>query len=142
MKKRFLLTPTIIIAFFIVGCKDKNTNIFVDEKECSSSHGPKIEFLETTHNFDTISTANGGKYIFHYSNIGDQPLVISNVLTNCGCLSTHWSPAPLQPGKSDSISIQITTHHLGNLMKAVVIRSNAKNEPVVTLRMTGYVVQQ
>ena len=142
MKKRFLLIIIIITATLIVGCKGKSTNNVVDEKYHNSSHGPKIEFRETTHNFDTINITNGGKYIFHYSNIGDQPLVISNVLTNCGCLTTRWSPTPLQPGESDSISIQITTRHLGNLMKAVVIRSNAINEPVVTLRISGYVIQQ
>ncbi len=132
----------IVCAFAFISCKDKKTSIIVCERENDSLRGPKIEFLETTHNFDTINTIDGGRYSFCYSNTGDRPLVISKVLTNCGCLSTHWSSEPLKPGKCDTISIQITTRNLGNLMKAVVIKSNAVNEPVVTLRMTGYVVRE
>ena len=133
---------SIIVVCILISCKGKNSNVFVCKTEDNSFHGPKIEFLEITHDFDTINTKDGGFYVFRYNNTEDQPLVISDVLTNCGCISTQWSPEPLISGQGDSISIQITTQHLGNLMKAVVIRSNAVNESVVTLRMTGYVVQK
>ncbi len=142
MKKKLFWAFIMIAMCILTSCKDKNTIAVVREKANDPSCGPKIEFSETTHDFGTINTKDGGFYVFHYSNIGDQPLIVSDVLTNCGCLSTQWSPEPLNPGQSDSISIQITTQQLGNLMKAVVIRSNAANEPVVTLRMTGKVVKE
>jgi len=142
MKKKLIWASIMIAMCIITSCKDKSTNVVVRKKVNDSFCGPKIEFLETTHDFGTINTKDGGFYVFHYSNTGDQPLMVSDVLTNCGCLSTQWSQEPLNPGQSDSISIQITTRQLGNLMKAVVIRSNAANEPVVTLRMTGKVVKE
>lgn len=99
-------------------------------------------YYETDHyNIDTIDTQKGGKIVFHYTNEGKTPLIITNVLTSCGCIEKIWNPEPLPFGQSDSIVIRIRTHELGQIQKAVVVKNNSINNPIATIRFEGYVIK-
>lgn len=137
---KFYTILSLFFACFIVSCNENESKeeVKLIETTFSLGTGPVISFDKVKHNFDTISYVDGGQCVFHYTNTGDQPLVISTILTNCGCVTTQWSQEPLLPGGNDSIILNISSRGVGNIMRAVVVKSNAINEPAVTLRMSGY----
>lgn len=72
----------------------------------------EMTFAETNVNLGTIKEVNGDvSHDFSFTNTGDKPLLIKNVITSCGCTSAKWSKEAYQPGEKGSI--RMTYHPKG-----------------------------
>jgi len=90
--------------------------------------GAKIVFTEETHDFGDISQGDKVTYTFAFQNAGNEPLVLSNVLTSCGCTATDWPRDPIAPGKESSITVNFnSTGKMGQQNKVITVMSNAIN---------------
>ena len=66
----------------------------------------KLEFDKTTHDFGDIQIEDGSvKCQFNYTNVGDAPVVIHEIISSCGCTTPKWSKAPIKPGEKGSIEV-------------------------------------
>ena len=76
----------------------------------------ELTFTETSHDFGAINEADGEvHYDFHFTNTGNAPLVIKQVITGCGCTSAKWSEKPYAPG--DKGVIRVSYHPEGRKME-------------------------
>lgn len=88
----------------------------------------EIKFEETMHNFGDIHQGDVVNYIFKFKNTGKAPLIISNVLTQCGCTVPEWPKEPILPGKKGEIKATFNSAgKSGAQNKVVTIQSNASN---------------
>lgn len=104
------------------------------------SQKAKIEFETTSHNFGTISE-NGGKaiYDFAFKNIGNAPLILTNVRAGCGCTTPEWNRQPVAPGESGHIKVSYDPKNRpGSFVKSITVNSNAENS-VISLTIRGNV---
>ncbi|MGC8823512.1 MAG: DUF1573 domain-containing protein [Bacteroidales bacterium] len=99
----------------------------------------KMVFAESEHDFGTIAEGSVAEFAFVFRNVGNEPLVISNVQTSCGCTVPAWSQEPVKKHEQGVVKIHYNTHILGSFKKTVVVHSNAANSPV-TLTIKGTVV--
>lgn len=113
------------------------TTVFAGEK------GPKIHFLEKTHDFGVIKEANGPvSYEFEFENKGDEPLIIISVNASCGCTRPEYSDEPIKPGKKSKIKVTYNpAGRPGEFERKVKIRSNDEKKRIV-LRVTGVVIPE
>ncbi|MEO9964589.1 MAG: DUF1573 domain-containing protein [Reichenbachiella sp.] len=92
--------------------------------------GPFIEFAESSYDFGDIEQGDKVEYTFEFTNTGDAPIVISNVLTTCGCTASSWPREPILPGASSKIEVTFNSAgKIGHQNKVVTIMSNATNNP-------------
>ena len=104
--------------------------------------GPKIEFKEETINYGEVEKGkDDGIRIFEFTNTGDQPLIITNAKSSCGCTVPEWSKEPIAPGGKGQIKVQYNMNP-GPISKTITIESNAVNKPngMVPLRIKGTVI--
>ncbi|GEM_PF-101039 len=111
---------------------------------CSPAHSGekkagKMIFAETEHDFGTIAEGSVAEFAFVFRNVGNEPLVISNVQTSCGCTVPAWSQEPVKKHEQGVVKIHYNTRILGSFKKTIVVHSNAANSPV-TLTIKGTVV--
>ena len=69
----------------------------------------KIEFkaVDNTIDYGTVYKGeDSGKRVFEFKNTGDAPLIITNVVSTCGCTVPTKPTQPIMPGKSDKIEVQ------------------------------------
>ncbi len=104
----------------------------------------KIEFKdkENTIDYGTVSKeSDSGERKFEFTNTGDQPLVITNVKSTCGCTVGSKPSAPIMPGKSDFITVKYNMNP-GPIRKTITIETNAVNVEggMVALKIKGEVV--
>ena len=91
-----------------------------------SVSGPKIEFDESEFDFGDLHQGEKAEHIFQFRNAGNQPVVIENVLSTCGCTAPEWPKDPILPGKAGSIKVIFdSSGKIGRQNKIVTIRSNA-----------------
>lgn len=101
-----------------------------------------IEVPKSEHNFGTIKEADGKvSHEFEIKNTGDAPLVITRVISSCGCTTPTYSKEPIAPGKSGSITVTYDpTGRVYPFVKTVSIYSNGKEGPAV-ITIKGEVVK-
>ena len=94
-----------------------------------AQNGPKIEFKAKDNTIDYgIITKNkdNGVRSFEFTNTGDAPLIITNVLSTCGCTVPTKPNAPIMPGKTGKIEVKYSMIP-GPIRKTITVESNAVN---------------
>ena len=89
------------------------------------------------YNFGTIKESDGKvSHVFEIKNTGNAPLVLTRVMSSCGCTVPSYSKEPIAPGKSSKITV--TYDPAGRVypfVKTVSIYSNGKEGPeVITIK--------
>ncbi|MFD0964953.1 DUF1573 domain-containing protein [Pseudofulvibacter geojedonensis] len=87
----------------------------------------KIEFKKETIDYGKIENGSDGIRTFEFTNIGDAPLVISNVKSSCGCTVPKKPTAPIAPGENGVIEVKYDTKRTGFIRKTITVTSNATN---------------
>ena len=104
--------------------------------------GPKIEFKEETINYGEVEKGkDDGIRIFEFTNSGDEPLLIKNAKSSCGCTVPEWPKEPIAPGGKGQIKVQYNMNP-GPISKTITVESNAVNKEngMVALRIKGTVL--
>ena len=101
-----------------------------------------ITFKETKYDFGTIEESDGTvSHDFQFTNTGDKPLVIKQVITGCGCTSAKWSEKAYQPGAKGVIRISYKPEWRKQKSLSIVteVFTNLPKDNVKTLTVTGKV---
>lgn len=106
--------------------------------------GAKITFAaaDNTMDYGTIyKESDNGVRTFIFTNTGNEPLIISNVLSTCGCTVPSKPDAPILPGKTGKIEIKYNMNP-GPIRKTITVESNAVNVPEgkIILKLKGEVL--
>ena len=134
MKKVLLSVVLFVLALSVAFAQDKAS---AEKKD-----GPVITFDEPSHDFGDIEEGVVVNHKFKFKNTGNQPLILANVITSCGCTSPEWPKEPILPGKSGKIKVRYNTQGRGNqpFDKSVYISSNAStNNERYELHIKGFV---
>jgi hypothetical protein len=98
------------------------------EGEKASQNGPRITFKTSEYDFGDIHQGEKAEYTFAFENTGNEPLILSNVMTTCGCTATDWPRDPVAPGEAGQLKVMFNSAgKMGRQTKVVTIVSNAVN---------------
>ncbi|HBF87108.1 MAG TPA: hypothetical protein DDX39_00590 [Bacteroidales bacterium] len=131
MKTIFL---TIVSFCFSAFAYTQETNTVVTD----NPNAPEISFDKEAHDFGKIEKAGNGSCIFKFTNIGKEPLTLTNVKASCGCTTPYWPKEPIESGKSAEIKVKYDTNRIGKFSKTISVYSNAKTS-MKRLKISGEV---
>ncbi|GAB5400609.1 MAG: DUF1573 domain-containing protein [Aureisphaera sp.] len=98
-----------------------------------------IEFKQETVDYGQIAKGSDGVRSFEFTNTGNEPLIISDVKSSCGCTVPEKPKDPVQPGESSVIKVKYDTKRVGKIRKTITVYSNA-SEPIKALKIKGEVL--
>ena len=129
MKKNYFI---LFIAFF-------SASVF-------AQNGAKIEFKakDNTIDYGTVSKADdNGVRVFDFTNTGNEPLIVTNVISTCGCTVPSKPKEPIMPGKTGKIEVKYNMA-TGPIRKTITVETNATNYDSgrVVLKIKGDVVEK
>ncbi len=131
MKKLFVVI-TVLFAMTIVA-----------KAQAVAENGAEITFEKTTHQFGEIPFNGNGTYEFVFKNTGNEPLILSQPKSSCGCTVPEWPKKPILPGETDVIKVTYkNTNRPGSFSKYVTIFSNAKVNKEVKLYIKGKILPE
>ena len=99
----------------------------------------KMEFKTETIDYGKIAKGSDGVRVFEFTNVGDQPLVITDVKSSCGCTVPKKPEGAVAPGSSSSIEVKYDTKRVGPIRKTITVYSNA-DEPIKALKIKGEIL--
>jgi len=90
----------------------------------------KMEIAETKYNFGKMKEGDKAQHNYIVKNTGDQPLMIANVQTSCGCTAPSFPKEPILPGKEAIITLEFNSAgKSGHVLKNALVIANSDNSP-------------
>jgi hypothetical protein len=124
--KKLILICTIILGFaFTASAQD-------DQKA-------EFKFNEEKHDFGKIPQGTPVTTVFEFTNVGTQPLILTEVRPTCGCTIADYTKTPVLKGAKGTIKITYNAAVASAFNKTIVVTSNAKT-PTKYLNIVGEVV--
>ena len=99
----------------------------------------EIKFTEEVHDFGKIPQGKPATTEFVFTNIGEEPLILTNVQPTCGCTVAKFTQTPVKKGDKGVIAITYNAAVPAPFSKPITVTSNAKT-PSKTLIIKGEVV--
>lgn len=116
---------------------------FLADAQTTVENGPEITFEKTTHQFGEIPYNGNAVYEFVFKNTGNEPLILSQPKSSCGCTVPEWPKKPILPGETDVIKVTYKyVDRPGSFSKYVTVFSNAKTNNSVKLYIKGKVMPE
>ena len=101
---------------------------------------PRVRFASTNYDFGPVLAGEPVKHVFAFTNTGARDLLVSRVVTGCGCTRVSDWTRLVKPGDTGVISVQLNTGgFVGAVEKTVEVDCNDTNQPVIPLQLKGTV---
>jgi Protein of unknown function (DUF1573) len=98
-----------------------------------------MKFEHDTIDYGTIPHNADGYRSFKFTNVGKEPLIITDAHGSCGCTVPTAPKEPIQPGQQSEIKVHYATDRVGMFIKNVTLTTNA-NPPTKVLTIKGNVL--
>ncbi len=111
---------------------------------CVAQNQAEIKFDKVTQDLGTFSVKSPVKTAtFTFTNVGNAPLVLNQVVASCGCTVPRYDKKPVAPGQKGSITVTYngTGKFAGHFKKSITVRSNGKIE-MTRLYIEGVMTEQ
>ena len=126
--KKILLICAVILGFaFTASAQD--------------SEKPVFKFNEEKHDFGKIPQGTPVSTVFEFTNVGKQPLILTDVRPTCGCTIADYTKTPVKSGEKGNIKITYNAAVAAPFNKVIVVTSNAET-PQKNLNIVGEVVSK
>ncbi len=111
---------------------------------CVAQNQAEIKFDKVTQDLGTFSVKSPVKTAtFTFTNVGNAPLVLNQVVASCGCTVPRYDKKPVAPGQKGTITVTYngTGKFAGHFKKSITVRSNGKIE-MTRLYIEGVMTEQ
>lgn len=100
---------------------------FITFTAMQTDNKPEFKFEKETHDFGKIPQGKPVTYDFTFTNTGEEPLIISNIESSCGCTVPKYTTTPILKGQKGTITVTFNAAAVQpSFSKAVTIKSNAR----------------
>lgn len=97
------------------------------------------EAIQTEIDFGTFDKSEIKETTIEVKNTGDNPLVMVDISTTCGCTTATYDKRPAKPGESLRVGIKMTPKDTGFFDEVVTIKYNSMNNQPVKVKIKGNV---
>lgn len=128
--KKIMLICAVILGF---------TTFTATTVSAQDNEKAEFKFNEEKHDFGKIPQGTPVTTIFEFTNVGKEPLILSDVRPTCGCTIAAYTKTPVKSGEKGIIKITYNAAAVMPFNKTIVVTSNAKT-PTKYLNIVGEVV--
>jgi hypothetical protein len=136
---------TLIVLAGLMQCGQRNTKAVAEAPEAvqieeSLADGTKLSWDTMVYDFGDFSVTDGPVTCsFTFTNDGEEPIFIYEVVSSCGCTGVTFKREPVKPGESGTISATYKNEDgPGAFDKTLTVYVSGMKRPVI-LRLRGVV---
>lgn len=112
---------------------------FAFTASAQDSQKAEFKFNEEKHDFGKIPQGTPVTTVFEFTNVGKEPLILTEVRPTCGCTIADYTKTPVKVGEKGTIKITYNAAAAAPFNKTIVVKSNAVT-PEKYLNIIGEVV--
>src|SRR6195952_5810125 len=103
-----------LICVAVMGLAFTTTKVSAQDNEKA-----EFKFNEEKHDFGKIPQGTPVTTIFEYTNIGKEPLILSDVKPTCGCTIADYTKTPVLAGEKSMIKITYNSAAVAPFYKTI-----------------------
>jgi hypothetical protein len=84
--------------------------------------GAQVRFSTESISLGTVSVGEPVTKTFTFTSTGKAPLVAENVDSQCACATTHYTQAPVMPGKTGTITVTYRATRAGAFNQSIYVK--------------------
>lgn len=89
---------------------------------------PQLKFKDLKKNFGFVKKGEIVTIEFEFTNTGNQPAILTDVIAECSCTSVEFPKHPIAPNQTGKIIVKFDTKTVYDRQdRTVDVKSNAKN---------------
>ena len=146
MKNIFLHSGILLLLGLATACNNNHdkTKEEVNNIETAAPQGKPtttMAFADTLKDFGTKTQGEILNFAYAFTNTGNQPLLIEEVIPSCGCSVADYPKQAIAPGGKGEIKVEFDTNKggLGSVQKLITVVANDANKPQHYLLFQGTV---
>lgn len=93
----------------------------ISKEIIAADNAVKISWAKDSHDFGEVPKGKPVSVEFAFTNTGDEPLLIADVATSCGCTASDYPKAPIAPGKSSQVKATFNAAAAGAFTKTITV---------------------
>ena len=105
--------------------EDGKNDVKLIEKQAAKPLS-SINWDAEVHDFGNIPKDEPVRYTFTFTNTGNEPLILENVKSACGCTTPSWTKEPVAPGETGEIVAEFNAKSPGNFAKTLTVTTNTE----------------
>lgn len=98
-----------------------------------------VDYLDSIIQIEEMHLGASKDTFINLKNAGNEPLIIYNIESSCGCTVASWEKQPISPNKETKIRLKIRRFEIGYFNKNIKITCNSKQSPIL-FRIQGTVI--
>ncbi|HEY9364112.1 MAG TPA: DUF1573 domain-containing protein [Chitinophagaceae bacterium] len=138
-------------SLIMAACNQSDTKASVNSDSLSNNAGASdsasltsVQWIDST--FQNIGKVAEGQVVevtYRFKNVGEKPLIVSNVRAGCGCTVAEKPEEPIAPGEESRITAKFNSkgQSVGEHQKDVYMTANTKPTPSQTLTFKVEVIK-
>ena len=136
---RFIVSLSLIVLFSaLIGCRG-NSSVKTENRTLSSTSSEKYSELKLIEDFFDFGSIHEGEVIshtFHFKNIGNDVLIVKDLIPDCGCTLPKIDKKEYNHGEEGSVEVVFDSKGWqGSQYKSVTLRTNEPcHEKSVTIK--------
>ena len=134
LKFVYILIAIVLVAYWGVYFYKKN-------ELTSTKRITEIKLLSKVINNGTTKQYEAVSTNFEITNVGNDPLIIEKVTTDCNCTAPDWSKEPIGPEQKAIVKLEFNGSSLGYYQKKAMVYCNVENSPILLI-LRGYVTNK
>lgn len=124
MKIKLLFSLCLVIAISFTSFSQAVQTQSEKTKTVENQEVQKIAWDSQEYDFGNIPQNLSAEAEFVFTNISDEPVIISKVKSSCGCTVTAYDKKPILPGESSTIMASYNAKKIGAFRKTVRVTTN------------------
>jgi hypothetical protein len=124
-KQTIILTILLATIFQMIQSQDLSLNSSTAGSETNSK---SIVWKNTDVDLGTIEYDKPVVVEFEFTNSSEEPLVIKNVKTSCGCTAANYNNTVIKPGEMSKIEVTYNAKSKGFFSKSIDVTTSLKSE--------------
>ena len=130
-----------VIILLVAACNSQPSNVVTigNLTAADSANFTKIQWLDSVVNFGSIQMGESKTVTFRLKNIGNKPLLLTNVKAGCGCTVADYTKGAIAPGAEGIVTGEFDSNkaQTGEVHKSIYVTTNTPNGINQTLVFTG-----
>lgn len=141
MLKAFFLAGSFCLLLSSCDVRKKDKQAAINSQVQQEMKDPTtVQMIDSIYDFGKVAEGEMVEYSYRFKNIGNKPLVVTNVSASCGCTVPEKPEEPVKPGEIGFIKVKFNSENRpGEAHKTVTVTSNA-NPPFQELLLKGEVI--
>ena len=101
-------------------------------QETKNKPQTSLALSESHWDFKDVKKGESVEHVYEVTNMGENPLIISQVKPGCGCTAPDYTKEPIMPGQKGKITLKFDSSNFEGLQnKQAEVYANVENAPIV-----------